>query len=148
MHILQKRPRNALSNSPLRSKKSSTEVTFVIPTSDFSLNCSSEYSKLKLPYNSVDIFSLHFPKIPHDPAKKMLSSSWGRMIVNNFISMEDNSFVGVFYVSYFLIFQSIIPRGILFLEKAGLFGCRLHAMASEWISYVYNKFYFTYSFLW
>ena len=92
------------------------EVTFVIPTSDFSLNCSFEYSKLKVPYHSVDIFSLHFPKVPHDLVKKMLSSSRGRMIVNNFISMEDNSVVSVFYVSYdFLIFQSIIPRGILFL---------------------------------
>ena len=128
------------------------EVTLVIPTSDFSLSCSFEYSKLTLPYNSVDIFSLHFPKIPHDTAKKMLSSSWGRTIVNIcfstcFISMEDNSFVSVFHVSYFLIFQSIIPRGILFLEKAGLFGCRLHAMARELISYVYHKFYFTYWFL-
>ena len=112
-----------------------------------SYNCSFEYSKLKLPHNSVNIFSLHFPKIPHDLVKKMLSSSWGRMTVNNFTGMEENSFVSVFYVSFFLIFQSIIPRGILFLEKAGLFGCRLHAMARELISYVYHKFYFTYWFL-
>ena len=65
----------------------------------------------------------------------------------NFISMEDNFFVSIFYVSYFLIFQTTIPRGILFLEKAGLFGCRLHAMARELVCFVYNKFYFTYSFL-
>lgn len=69
------------------------------------------------------------------------------MTMNNFTGMEENSFVSVFYVSFFLIFQSIIPRGILFLEKAGLFGCRLHAMARELISYVYHKFYFTYWFL-
>ena len=66
------------------------------------------------------------------------------MTMNNFTGMEENSFVSVFYVSFILIFQSIIPRGILFLEKEGLFGCRLHAMARELISYVYHKFYFTY----
>ena len=154
MHILQKRPRNVLTVIKIRlfdqRKVRWKSLLSFIPLILASIVPLNIPSWTELPHNSVDIFSLHFPKIPHDLVKKMLSSSENdrEHLLFNFISMEDNSFVSVFYVSYFLIFQSIIPRRIHFLEKAGLFGCRLHAMARELISYVYHKFYFTYWFLW